>query len=100
MVKRHHSPETKILIVCGSDKAEKGRKDDHIYMARESNPLPGFVPTPKATARVSATLVREILGRAKTPDAGVQQLLRGGLVPDVVGEYIASNSAAFAGIFR
>lgn len=100
MIKANHHPNTRLLVVCGADKAGGGKKTkrDHIYMARSSHPAPGLVPTPEATAHVSATLVRETLGKAPSFEAGVEQLLQAGMITDAVAGYMTSNAAAFSGI--
>jgi len=100
MVKAHHERDTLILVICGEDKAAgKRQKRDHIYMSRSSRPPPGLVPTPEATAHVSATLVRRMLREAASLESGVEQVVREGLLSPSVGAYmVAQQPSVFAGL--
>lgn len=98
MVKANHNTATRIIIVCGADKAGKKRRGDHIYMSRASVPAMDLVPSPQSTAHMSATLVRDIMAKAASMERAAQQLVKDGMVPHIVADYMVANAAAFAGV--
>jgi len=95
MRSRCHTPETRVFIVCGADKAEKRIRGDHVYIARSGQGMIAantsvLVPAPEATLGVSATLLRSELNR-QTLEAALTHVVAAGMLPPCVAAFIAAH---------
>ena len=86
----NHLPGTEILVVCGPDKAQRGRKENHLYVQRDEEPGAG-------AQHLSATLVRERLRGSEFQEA-CKELVEEGCLSAAVGDYIMAHPEAFAGV--
>lgn len=99
----YHTPDTRVIIVCGADKAEKRLKPDHLYIARTGEGITAanreaLVPAPGETLGVSATLLRRELGRQPL-EAALDHAVEADMLPRCVASYIAAHSGIFEGKF-